>query len=114
MGVGLAVDDFGTGYSSLTRLRLVPVDQVKIDQTFVSAIDDATDDRHGRRPAQIVEAVAAIAGALDLETTAEGVESAEQLAYLRRLGCDYGQGYYFAKPLMIDELGALLDADPRW
>ena len=109
LGVALAIDDFGTGYSSLARLGHLPVDQVKIDQTFVGAIDRPDD-----RQARIVDAVTAIADALDLRTSAEGVETQAQLDHLRRLRCDYAQGYLFSKPVPIDELGDLLAADPRW
>ena len=109
LGVSLAIDDFGTGYSSLARLGHLPVDQVKIDRLFVGGID-RPDDRFTR----IVDAVLAIADALGHQTTAEGVETQAQLDYLRRKRCDYAQGYLFAKPLPIDELASLLEADPRW
>jgi predicted signal transduction protein with EAL and GGDEF domain len=109
LGVSLAIDDFGTGYSSLARLGHLPVDQVKIDQSFVGAID-RTDDRLAR----IVDAVLAIAGALGHKTTAEGVETTAQLDYLRRGHCDYAQGYLFAEALPIDEFARLFESDPRW
>jgi diguanylate cyclase (GGDEF)-like protein/PAS domain S-box-containing protein len=109
LGVQVAIDDFGTGYSSLARLGHLPVDQVKIDQSFVAAIG-RTDHRLGR----IVDAVIAIAGALDHQTTAEGVETEEQLDYLRGLKCRYAQGFLFSEPLPFDEFAALLAADPRW
>ncbi|HWJ96761.1 MAG TPA: EAL domain-containing protein, partial [Acidimicrobiales bacterium] len=109
LGVSLAIDDFGTGYSSLARLGHLPVDQVKIDQSFVGAID-----REGDRLSNIVDAVLAIADALGHRTTAEGVETSAQLDYLRRGRCDYGQGYLFAKPLPFDEFARLLETDPRW
>jgi diguanylate cyclase (GGDEF)-like protein/PAS domain S-box-containing protein len=109
LGVALAIDDFGTGYSSLARLGHVPVDQVKIDQSFVGAID-RPDDRLGR----IVDAVLAIAEALGHQTTAEGVETTAQLDYLRRSRCDFAQGYLFAKPLPLDEFARLVSSDPRW
>jgi EAL domain-containing protein (putative c-di-GMP-specific phosphodiesterase class I) len=109
LGVSLAIDDFGTGYSSLARLGHLPVDQVKIDQSFVSAID-REDDRLGR----IVDAVLAIADALGHQTTAEGVETTAQLDYLRRGHCDYGQGYLFSKPLPFEEFARLVESDPRW
>ena len=109
LGVSLAIDDFGTGYSSLARLGHLPVDQVKIDQSFVGAID-REDDRLGR----IVDAVLAIADALGHQTTAEGVETTAQLDYLRRGRCDFGQGYLFSKPLPLDEFARLLASDPRW
>ena len=70
--------------------------------------------RPNDRLARIVDAVIAIASALDHKTTAEGVETHAQLDYLRRMHCDYAQGYLFAKPLPVDDFAALLDADPRW
>ena len=109
LGVSLAIDDFGTGYSSLARLGHLPVDQVKIDQSFVGAID-RDDDRLSR----IVDAVLAIADALGHQTTAEGVETTAQLDYLRRGHCDFGQGYLFSKPLPFDEFARLVESDPRW
>ena len=109
LGVDLAIDDFGTGHSSLTRLGNMPVNQVKIDRTFVGAID-----RDDERLVRIVDAVVAVAGALDLTTSAEGVESQAQLDYLRRIRCDLAQGFFFAKPLPADEFEGLLAADPRW
>jgi diguanylate cyclase (GGDEF)-like protein/PAS domain S-box-containing protein len=109
LGVSLAIDDFGTGYSSLARLGHLPVDQVKIDQSFVGAIDRDF-DRLGR----IVDAVLAIAEALGHQTSAEGVETTAQLDYLRRGHCDFAQGYLFAKPLPFDDFARLFASDPRW
>ena len=109
LGVELAIDDFGTGYSSLTRLGHMPVGQVKIDQSFVAAIG-----LPGNRMVRIVDAVTAIATALELRTTAEGVETEEQLAYVRALGCDQAQGYLFSRPVPVDEFAHLLARDPRW
>ena len=109
LGVQLAIDDFGTGHSSMTRLGRMPVGQVKVDKSFVAAIDQG-----GDRFARIIEAVVAVAGALDLTTSAEGVESQSQLDFLRRSRCHLAQGYFFSKPLPIDDLEALLAADPRW
>ena len=108
-GVQLAIDDFGTGYSSLARLGHLPVDQVKIDQTFVAAIDQPD-----HRMARMVDAVIGIAGALDHRTCAEGVETQTQLDHLRRQRCDYAQGYLFARPMPLAELRSLYLADPRW
>jgi diguanylate cyclase (GGDEF)-like protein/PAS domain S-box-containing protein len=108
-GVALAIDDFGTGHSSLARLGHLPVSQVKIDQAFVGALDQP-----GNRLARIVDAVAAVARALSLRTSAEGVETQAQLDHLRRLRCDWAQGYLFSKPLPLDDLAELLEADPRW
>lgn len=113
LGVRLAIDDFGTGHSSLTRLGRMPVSQVKIDRTFVAAIDQPP-GREGDRWARMCDAVVAVAGALDLRTSAEGVESQAQVDELRRIGCKLAQGYFFAKPLPIEEFETLLAVDPRW
>ncbi|MEO6629090.1 MAG: EAL domain-containing protein, partial [Aquihabitans sp.] len=109
LGVLLAIDDFGTGYSSLARLGQMPVDQVKIDQAFVAAIDQP-DNRLDR----IVDAVVAIADALEIEVLGEGVETVAQLDHLRRIHCDLAQGYLFSKPLPLDEVESFLASDPRW
>ncbi len=93
MGVVLAIDDFGTGYSSLSYLKRFPMDVLKIARPFVEGL--------GRNPEDtaLVRATIAFARAFKLDVTGEGVETAEQLAQLRALGCDTAQGYYFAKPL---------------
>jgi diguanylate cyclase (GGDEF)-like protein/PAS domain S-box-containing protein len=109
LGVAVAIDDFGTGHSSLERLGRLPVDQVKIDRMFVTALDDP-DGRLGR----IVHAVLAMADALGHQTTAEGVETQSQLDHLRRLGCHYAQGYLFSRPIDADALAELVRLDPRW
>ncbi|MCC6175541.1 MAG: EAL domain-containing protein [Chloroflexi bacterium] len=95
LGVRLAIDDFGTGYSSLSYLRRFPVDILKIDKTFVDGLDD---DDSGEGLA-LVRAIVDLSHALSLETVAEGIERAGQLAQLFRLGCVLGQGYYFSRPL---------------
>ncbi len=104
LGVDLGVDDFGTGYSSLTYLRRFPVDFVKIDKSFVSGLPVNPDDD------AIVKAVIGLGQALGLTTIAEGVETEEQLARLRALGCDMAQGYYFAKPQPSAAMSNLLAA----
>ena len=102
-GVGLAIDDFGTGYSSLTYLKRFPVSVVKIDQAFVRGLgQDAADTA-------IVKSVIDLAHALGLVVVAEGVEDGDQMAHLRRLGCDQAQGYFFARPQPADELTRQLD-----
>lgn len=93
LGVAVQIDDFGTGYSSLSYLQHSPLDTVKIDRAFVSKMDVDGDN------AQIVQTIVALAHDLGMDVVAEGVETAEQLAHLRALGCEYGQGYHWSKPL---------------
>src|SRR5215212_7467958 len=92
-GIGLAIDDFGTGYSSLMQLRQLPFTEVKIDQAFVA---DAPDSRDCRL---IIQTITELARGLGLTTTAEGVETIDQLRIVRELGCDYVQGYLLSPPL---------------
>jgi diguanylate cyclase (GGDEF)-like protein len=99
MGVKLAVDDFGTGYSSLSYLSELPVDQVKIDKSFVLGMPQ---DEHG---SAIVRVTVALARDLSLETVAEGVETPEAWDALRELGCQYAQGFLLSRPQRADELG---------
>jgi EAL domain-containing protein (putative c-di-GMP-specific phosphodiesterase class I) len=91
-GVRIALDDFGTGYSSLNYLRSFPFDKIKIDKCFISEIEENADCQ------AIVQAVVSLANSLGMETTAEGVESSEQLQHLRDKGCTEAQGYLFSRP----------------
>ena len=108
LGVRFCVDDFGTGYSSLTSLSTLPVDTVKVDRSFVGSM--GTDGRSR----QLVATVVGLGRVLDKTVVAEGIETPDQLAALRAMGCGYGQGYLFARPLGPDEAGALLAAAPPW
>jgi diguanylate cyclase (GGDEF)-like protein/PAS domain S-box-containing protein len=103
MGVRLAIDDFGTGYSSLSYLRQFPIDTLKVDQSFIHEINDDTDD------ATIISAVINMGCRMKHRVIAEGVETAEQLAFLRAHGCDEGQGYYFGRPMPGVETAKLLE-----
>ena len=101
MGLKLSIDDFGTGYSSLSYLQRFPIDELKIDKSFVDGVLDDVDS------AAIVVAIIAMAKSLGLSLVAEGVETAEQLAFLRDRGCDQCQGYLFSKPVPADEFARL-------
>jgi len=104
LGVRIALDDFGTGYSSLSLLQDLPVHTLKVDRSFVSALDaDAT--RQG-----FVQAIVDLAQTLDVALVAEGMETAAETTELRRLGCRAGQGFHFAPPLAPQDVGELLDA----
>jgi EAL domain-containing protein (putative c-di-GMP-specific phosphodiesterase class I) len=107
-GVRVAIDDFGTGYSSLSYLGRFPLDALKIDQSFVGQIASAEDD------AGIVTAVISMARSLELRVVAEGVETLEQVTFLRNHECDEAQGYYFSRPVPAEVFASLLDGSlPR-
>ncbi len=109
LGIRLSIDDFGTGYSSLAYLQRLPVDELKIDKTFVL---DMVHNQHNR---QIVQSVIDLAHNLGMHVVAEGIEDAQTRNMLVAMGCDYGQGYHFARPLPLTELcerlPALADSD---
>jgi len=102
MGIRLSIDDFGTGHSSLIYLKRFPLDSVKIDRAFIQDLPGNVDD------AAITRAIIAMAHSLRLRVIAEGVETEEQLRFLRELGCDELQGYFFSRPLAEDEFVRLL------
>jgi EAL domain-containing protein (putative c-di-GMP-specific phosphodiesterase class I) len=102
LGVKLAVDDFGTGYSALSYLRSFPVDILKIDKSFVDGVATNQED------AALAQTIVQLGRTLNLQTLAEGIESADQSSQLEALGCTYGQGFLFARPTAPEEVEALL------
>jgi len=108
IGVKLSIDDFGTGYSSLSYLKQFPVDAVKVDRAFVDGLGGNTHDT------ALVAAIIAMAAALGLEVTAEGVETHEQLLILKRLHCRLAQGYYLARPMPAEAVNQLVVDAHRW
>jgi diguanylate cyclase (GGDEF)-like protein len=104
LGVQLAIDDFGTGYSSLSALRALPIDMLKIAKPFVDGV--GVDAEHEA----FAHAILRMGATLDLRMVAEGIETELQANWLRNLGCDLGQGYYFARPLSAEDLEGVLDA----
>jgi EAL domain-containing protein (putative c-di-GMP-specific phosphodiesterase class I) len=102
LGVRIALDDFGTGYSSLSYLQHLPIDILKIDKSFVTRV------AHSERDAAMVRAIVQIAQPLEFNTGAEGVETPEQVDALRKLGCEWAQGYWFGRPMPVDETTAVL------
>jgi EAL domain-containing protein (putative c-di-GMP-specific phosphodiesterase class I) len=102
LGVGIAIDDFGTGYSGLAYLKRLPIDTVKIDQSFVRDLTVDPDDK------AIVTAIVAMAASLDVDVVAEGIETEQQLEELKALGCQRGQGYLLARPMPAAQVARLL------
>lgn len=107
-GVKLMMDDFGTGYSSLSYLHRFPIDVLKIDRSFI------TDMERKKENVEIVKAIIAMAKNLGMEIVAEGIETIRQLEILQDLNCDYGQGFFFAKPLRAEDVSILLNNKPQW
>ena len=109
LGVHLAIDDFGTGYSSLSYLKRLPVETLKVDRSFVSQLETASDDR------AIVRAVIGLGASLGLRVVAEGIERHAQATELARLGCRYAQGFLYAMPTDPAAMGPCPPRDvPGW
>ena len=108
MNIELQMDDFGTGYSSLSYLHRFPVDALKIDRSFIKRIGINGENK------EVVQTIVTLARQLGMEVTAEGVETADQLAQIRNLECQYGQGYFFSVPLTCDAVEQLLLKNPHW
>ena len=105
--IQFSIDDFGTGYSSLSYLHRFPVDTIKIDRSFVSQMQ-------AEENSAIVKAIVTLAHMLDMDVIAEGIETTAQLAQLRLLQCEYGQGFFFSKPLSKEQAEALIASSPKW
>jgi EAL domain-containing protein (putative c-di-GMP-specific phosphodiesterase class I) len=108
LGIRLLIDDFGTGYSSLSSLQSFPLDSLKIDRSFVSRMEFETEKR------EIVGTIVALARTLHMEVVAEGIETPEQLAMLRELGCEYGQGFFFSSAVDTQSIAGWMERPPRW
>lgn len=106
--IQLSIDDFGTGYSSLSYLHRFPLHNLKIDRSFIQRITET------RQNLEIIQAIITLAHHLNMNVTAEGVETPEQLSLLRSLGCEEGQGYFFARPLEASAAESLLQDNPHW
>ncbi|WP_416666508.1 two-component system response regulator [Egbenema bharatensis] len=106
--IRLSIDDFGTGYSSLSYLHAFPVHSLKIDRSFIQRLED--------RPGELglIPAIISIASTLNMPVVAEGIETLQQLHQLRRLNCDFGQGYFFSQPLPAQKITHLLTSNPQW
>jgi diguanylate cyclase (GGDEF)-like protein/PAS domain S-box-containing protein len=107
LGIELSIDDFGTGYSSLSYLRQLPISNLKIDRSFVKDLPDNADD------SAIVSSTISMAHYLGMKTVAEGIETREQLRFLKHAGCDIAQGYLISRPLPLDELGQFIKTSTR-
>ena len=109
LNLKLSLDDFGTGYSSLSYLHQLPTDTLKVDQSFVGRMEEKSGE-----DGEIVKTIISLGHQLGMDVIAEGIETAEQLAGLRRLNCNYGQGYFFSKPLPKEATEALIAEDKNW
>jgi EAL domain-containing protein (putative c-di-GMP-specific phosphodiesterase class I) len=111
LGVRIAVDDFGTGYASLANLQRLPVDILKIDRSFVAALNERGWSRELLHASELLEAILGVARALSLSVVAEGIEEQRQMTALEAMGCEMGQGFLMAKPGPPDLIGNLLLGD---
>ena len=103
LGIKLAIDDFGTGYSSLSYLQRFPIDVLKIDKSFIDKLNQ------GREGAAVARAIITMSETLRLKTIAEGIETNNQNSVLQSLGCEFGQGYHFSKPLNKNDMRLFLE-----
>jgi EAL domain-containing protein (putative c-di-GMP-specific phosphodiesterase class I) len=106
--IQISIDDFGKGYSSLSYLHRFPINTIKIDRSFVSCMSS------DRENFEIVRTIATLAHTLEMDLVAEGVETFEQLTQLKSLGCEFGQGYFFAKPLDSNAASTMLAEETQW
>jgi EAL domain-containing protein (putative c-di-GMP-specific phosphodiesterase class I) len=106
LGVAFAIDDFGTGYSSLSYLKQFPIDILKVDKSFVDDVGRSD------KASALTRAIVEIAQSLNLDTIAEGIEEAQQADGLRDLGCRFGQGYFFARPVPREDMDTFLRSMP--
>lgn len=106
--IHLSIDDFGTGYSSLSYLQRLPVNTLKINESFISRI------QNDGQNTEIIRAIIALSDSLGIQAIAEGVETSSQLQHLRTLGCAFGQGYFFSPPLNAESAMRLLQTPPQW
>lgn len=107
LGVNLSIDDFGTGYSSFSYLKRFPADYLKIDRSFVDSLGRDAES------AAIVSAMVNLAQDLGMKTVAEGIETTDQLELLKEMGCELGQGYYFARPLSSEDTIEMLSSNTQ-
>jgi EAL domain-containing protein (putative c-di-GMP-specific phosphodiesterase class I) len=101
-GVSIALDDFGTGFTSISYLKKFPTDYIKIDRSFVNSMTEVSNDKI------LCEAIIVMAKKLGIQVVAEGIETSEQLNILKNMGCEYGQGYYFSKPVSKSQFESIL------
>ncbi len=112
LGVRIAIDDFGTGYASLSQLRRLPVDILKIDRSFIAALDNGGWSRELLRASELLHAILGVSQALSLSVVAEGIEEESQLSRLGAMGCEMGQGFFLGRPTSPEDIKGLLNPGP--